>query len=55
MAPSILGELNISAAIKVPFLSRGLTLKPSFEKILEAHRPLLTISEVSLGETHSIS
>ena len=55
MAPSVLDGLNINAATRVPLLSHGLTLKLSFEKTSKAHRPLLIVSGVSLGETQSIS
>lgn len=55
MALFALNELNINAATKMSFLSYNLNSRPSSKKISEIFRPLLTISEISIGKTPNIS
>ena len=47
--------LNISIIIKTLLLLHDQSLKPFSQKILEVLKFLLTVSEVSLGKTFSIS
>ena len=55
MALLALGGFNTSVATRVPLPSHGIISKPFSKRILKAHRPLLTISGISLEGTHGIS